>query len=282
MVLSFTAIYLTNVELESEIRTELKKLLGAIAHRSYREAMKAHKTLYKIGSPVIPFATNVLLDLNLSDTTSSRVKSTVEMRYVTGLVSLIHDIDENESNKVAQQLIQKGCQTATQQQLKSILEFTLNDYVQYQIRGINIFEHRQIKSQFDIQAKLEKWLRNVSSDDLREIERIYIVSRSEDQDYAGYYTPIFYNIKLVWNTTGTKFNPVTWLDLMEVEMVLYHEIGHHVSRHTFGQIKEQEDEADKYAVRRFLSSRPALYKTSVVIFKVMKLFKRKLAWKEVA
>jgi hypothetical protein len=208
------------------------------------------------------------------------VKSTVEIRYVTGLVSLIHDVDENASKQIAQQLIQKGCGTVTQQRLKSILEFTLNDYVQYQIRGVNIFEDKQIKSHFNIQASLESWLRNVSDDDLREIERLYIVSRSKDQAYAGRYTPIFYNIKLIWDATGAKFNPVTWLKLRWIEMVLYHEIGHHVPRHTFGQNEEQEDEADTYAVRKFLSGRPALYKVLRIISKVVKLFKRKSAWKE--
>jgi hypothetical protein len=270
------------MELEAEIRAELKKLLGAIAHGNHSEAMKAHKTLYKIGSPIIPFATNVLLSLNLSGTTSSRVKSTVEMRYITGLVSLIHDVDENASKQIAQQLIQIGYGTATRQRLKSILEFTLNDYVQYQIRGVNIFEHKKIKSQFAIQSRLERWLRNISDDDLREIDRLYIVSRSEAQDYAGRYMPIFYKIEVVWDATGAKFNPITWLKLIWMEMVLYHEIGHHVPRHSFGQSKEQEDEADNYALRKFLLSRPALYKALKIITKVVKVFKRKPAWKEAA
>ena len=263
------------MELESEIRAELKKLLGAIAHENYGEAMKAHKTLYNLGSPTIPFVTDALLNFDLSGATSSRVKSTVEMRYVTGLVSLIHDIDEHEAKKVAQQFIQKGCSATVKQRLKSILEFTLHDYFQYKVRGINIFEDKRIKGQFNIQSRLEKWFRNVSEDDLRGVDRIYIVNRTKDQDYAGNYMPIFYNIKLVWDVSGSKFNPITWLKLIGMEIVLYHEIGHHVHRHTFGQIEEQENEADNYALQRFLSSRPGLYKALKIIFKVVNLFRRK-------
>jgi hypothetical protein len=258
-----------------KIRAELKKLLGAIAHENYEEAMKAHKALYNIGSPAIPLISDTLFGLDWSHTTSSRVKAAVEMRYITGLVSLIHDIDETEAQKVAQQLIQKGCSATARQRLKSILEFTLDDYLQYKIRGVNIFEHKGINSRFNIQSKLERWFGNVSDDDLREIDRIYIVSRTEAQDYAGCYTPIFYNIKLVWDMPSAKFNPVTWLKLLWIEIVFYHEIGHHVRRYGFGQLEEQEDEANSYALQIFLSSRPALYKTLGVIFKVVRLFRRK-------
>jgi hypothetical protein len=268
--------------LEAEIRIELKKLLAAIAHKNNAEAMKAHKALYKIGSSTIPFVADALLNLDLSQTSSAQVISGVEIRYAIGLISLIHDIDENASNKVAQQFIQKGCKATTKQRLKSILEFTLDDYLQYEVQGIKIFEEKEIKSQVNIQSKLEKWLSNVSEADLSEIDRLYVVSQTKDQEYAGRYTPIFYNVKLVWDVSGTKFNPITWLKLLWLEMVLYHEIGHHVYRHTFGQQEEQEAEADKYAVGRFLSTRPALYKTSEAIFKVVKLFRRKSKWQAAA
>jgi hypothetical protein len=270
------------MELEAEIRTELKKLLAAIAHKNDAEAMKSHKALYKIGPSTIPFVADTFLNLDLSDTSSAQVKSGVEIRYAIGLISLIHDIDENASKKVAQQFIQKGCKATTKQRLKSILEFTLSDYLQYEVKGVKIFEEKGIKSQVKVQSKLEKWLSNVSGADLSEIDRLYVVSRTRDQEYAGRYMPIFNNVKLVWEVSGAKFNPITWLKLSWIEMVLYHEIGHHVYRHTFGQVKEQEAEADKYAVERFLSTRPVLYKTSEVIIKVVKLFRRKSKWQTAA
>jgi hypothetical protein len=185
------------MELESEIKAELKKLLAAIAHENYREAMKPYKALYIVGSPTVPFISDVLFGLDLSETASSRMKSKVEMSYATVLVSLIHDIDENEAKKIAQQLIQKGCRDSIKQRLKSILEFSFDDFYQYEISGVKIFEYKQIKTQFNIRSTIEKWFRNVAEDDLKEIDRIYIINRTEFQEYAGYYRPIFYYINVV-------------------------------------------------------------------------------------
>ena len=38
----------------------------------------------------------------------------------------------------------------------------------------------------------------------------------------------------------------------------YHEIGHHVHRHTFGQDPDQEREADQYAANILKKSHPLL------------------------
>jgi Zn-dependent protease with chaperone function len=38
-----------------------------------------------------------------------------------------------------------------------------------------------------------------------------------------------------------------WLDLIRTEYTLYHEVGHHSHRHTFGKDVGQENEADDYA-----------------------------------
>lgn len=261
---------------EKIIKTELKNLLRAIAHKNSRDVMKAHKVLYQIGPPSIPHIKGALFGLNLSSTNSSiLMKSASELRYVTSLMSLIHDIDENESKKVTQKLIQRGCNTIIIQRLESINSFTLEDYFQYEIRGIPVFEYKRIESKYEIRPKLEQWFRNIPDDDLKEIERIYIVERTEEQDYAGYFMPIFYYIKLVWDTPQARYNPVLWLRLIEMEFTFYHEIGHHIHRSTGeGKLKqEREDEADSYAAYRFISSRPVLYKILWVIYRTVKLFR---------
>lgn len=45
-----------------------------------------------------------------------------------------------------------------------------------------------------------------------------------------------------------------------IERALYHEIGHHVHRHSFGEIPEQEQEADAYARRLMKIGHPVLGK----------------------
>jgi hypothetical protein len=104
-------------------------------------------------------------------------------------------------------------------------------------------------------------------EDLKEIERIYIL-RSEDLSVWGSYTPILYKIKVVWDNPSSRWSPMSWVNNFIIESTLYHEIGHHVHRHTFGQDPDQEREADKYSdkimansnhlpfrIRRFLNWR---------------------------
>jgi hypothetical protein len=95
---------------------------------------------------------------------------------------------------------------------------------------------------------LERWLKSVPDEDLEAIERIYIL-RKEDIAAWGNYAPILYCINLAWDNPCSRWNPISWIDKFNMELTLYHEIGHHVHRHTFGQDPEQEDAADKYAKR---------------------------------
>lgn len=89
-------------------------------------------------------------------------------------------------------------------------------------------------------------LKNVPIEDLKEIDRIYIL-RSEDLNSRGTYTPILYVIDLVWDNPSSRWSPMSWVNNFIIESVLYHEIGHHVHRHSFWLHPDQEKEADKYS-----------------------------------
>jgi hypothetical protein len=229
--------------------------------------MKAHKALYKIGKPAIPEIREALFQLNLS-----RFKHPVRLRYVTALVSLIHDIDETETERIAYKLAQDRCDEIILQRVKSISEFTVEDYIKYQIKGVNIFESKRLVTKQKVRPFLQKWLKKVPEKDLKEIERLYLLHRAE-RVYKGYYMPIFYNVGLVWDNPYANFNPISWLSLLFTELTLYHEIGHHAYRHSFGQDMKQEEEADEYAVRIFLSSRPTFCKILLASRKIVRFFK---------
>ena len=196
------------MELEQKISTTLRKLMHGLAHNHSSEVMKAHKTLYKMGQPVIPKVREALFQLNLS-----KFKHPVRLRYVTALISLIHDIDESETERIASQLVQDGCDEIILQRVKSISEFTTNDYRKYEIRGVNIFESKRLITKQKVHSILQKWLEKVPEKDLKEIERLYLLHRAE-QGYKGYYMPIFYNIGLVWDNSYSNFNPVSWFSLL--------------------------------------------------------------------
>lgn len=243
-------------EQDQIVSRNLKTLVRGLTQSDWNETYKGYKALFRIGAPAIPHVRDVLLKFDLA-----KVKHSNEIRYVSGLVNLIHDIDESEANEIVRQLKGGGCNVALASVLDSICASTLDDYVQYIVCGVRIFEHKNLATKQSVKAKLEQWLKNVPSDDLREIERIYIV-RQEDLDSLGSYKPILHRINVVWINRSRRWSPVSWMDNFIIENTLYHEIGHHVYRHTFGQEPEQEKEANDYADRIMLNSNHLLFRVA--------------------
>jgi hypothetical protein len=250
---------------DQEIRTSLKTLIRGLTQGNRSEEYEGYKALYKIGAPAIPQIRDAIIQSNWS-----KVKRPNEIRYVSGLVSLLRDINEAEAGGVARQLIENGCDNTVKQLITSICSFTLTDYLMYDIRSIKVYEHKEL-FKHDVRSKLERWLNNVPDKDLKEIERIYVVT-DDGRDTAGSYRPILFTVELVWYYPFSRYVPFSWLLLLNIEYTLYHEIGHHVHRHSFGQILEQEQEADSYAGRLMKISHPVLGKIGYGVNKVLLLF----------
>lgn len=242
------------------VNRNLKTLIRGLTQDDATEMYEGYKALFQIGEPAIPQIRDVLFKFDFS-----KVKYPNEIRYISGLINLIHDIDESEANKIVQQLKSDGCAVALAHILGSVCKFTLDDYVQYKVCGVIIFEHKKLVTKQNVKAKLENWLKNVPSEDLSEIERIYILRR-EDLESLGNYKPILNRINLVWINSSPRWSPTSWIDDFIIENTLYHEIGHHVHRHTFGQIPKQEKQADNYADKIMSNS-------NRLLFRVARLFK---------
>jgi len=183
---------------------------------------------------------------------------------------LVHDIDETEALKLSDELIKSGCEPLISNHLKSINEFTSKYFNCYRTSGVTIFEEKKLAPSYSIRLLLQKWFENVPTEDLNEVDRIYVKSRDK-QDYAGNYMPIFFSINLVWYAPSSRYNPLFWLLILLHERTFYHEIGHHVCRHTFGQDPEQEREADRYASMLMAKRHPIL---GVVIGSIAKVLKK--------
>ena len=93
--------------------------------------------------------------------------------------------------------------------------------------------------------------------DLDDIHRLYLVPR-RDAIADGTYTPILFTIMVVWNSRLNSDNLFARPVLMSIRHTLYHEIGHHVHRHTFGQDPDQEREANQYAANLLGKQYPVL------------------------
>ncbi len=242
-------------EQSQNISRNLKTLIRGLTQNNVSEMYEGYKALFQIGVPAIPQIREVVLQSNWS-----KVKYANEVRYVVGLVNLIHDIHEAEARKITDFLTANGCDLAIASVLNSICRFTLADYAPYEVCGVEIFEHRKLVTKQNVKAWLEQWLGNVPSDDVKEIERIYVL-RKGDLDSLGSYIPILYRINLVWDNPSPRWSPMSWFNNFFIERILYHEIGHHVHRHTFGQDPEQEEEAEKYSDKILANSNRLVFRT---------------------
>lgn len=173
------------------VSRNLKTLIKGLNQDESTETYKSYKVLYHVGASVIPQIRDILLKFDCSNT-----KYPNEIRYIAGLVNLVHDIDEVEGSKIVQTLKRGGCNFALAQILNTICKFTLDDYVHYNVCGIEIFEHQKLVTKQKVKIKLEQWLKNIPGNDLHEIERIYIL-RQEDLENLGSYKPILYTLTLL-------------------------------------------------------------------------------------
>jgi hypothetical protein len=243
-----------------DIQRALKTLIRGLTQNNIKEIFEGHKTLYRLGKTAIPYILNAI-----NQSTWSKIKRANEVRYLAGLVSILHDIDEGESIPVVKQLKQGGCDPSIANILDSICRFTLSDYFMHNLRGIPVFEHKNLKVKQSVILKLEDWLRNIPEEDLNGIERLYLL-RKCDLNALGNYTPILFSINLVWDNPYSRYNPLSFFNNFIIEHTLYHEIGHHIYQHTFGQIERQEKQANDYATYRLARSNHFIFKFIRAIF----------------
>lgn len=237
----------------ASIHHNFKKLSRGLMQRSYPVAFEAHKNLYKIGAPVIPLLRQKLLELDWSD---SKYKELSD--YVSGLYSLLHDLDEDEANYVCDTIISNNCPKHIKAILQAVNQFSVKNYERYKLRGIEVFEHKLIYPKCDIRFYIDKWLGNVPERDLESISRIYVIT-ADKIGAAGTYTPVINAIALLWENRFKDKSLLFKLSALCIEKILYHEIGHHKYRHNFGTDADQEREADRYAYGIMQKFHPFLY-----------------------
>jgi len=188
----------------------------------------------------------------------------------------MHDIDESAAKNLSDELMEKRCAPLISNHLKSINGFTLQNFKRYEISGVTVFEEKKLASTYSIQKQLCKWFKNVPENDILEIDRIYVITRDK-QDYAGNYMPVLFFINLVWHTPFSRWNPLFWFFILFDEHSLYHEIGHHACRHTFGRDLDQERDANRYAAKRMLEHYPVLGGIVSFIARLIRLKDKKSA-----
>ena len=225
--------------------------MGSLSQNVNEEVYKNSKELYQIGEASLTPLIKAVLPHDWS-----KIDNKGQMRLLTGIVALINDINEEACRKTAQAIIEKGCTRAVKLCLNSITSFTLNDYTLHIEHDLKIYIFNELNDIDFIKEKLGEWLSFVPKQDLKQIDRIYLIPYNEEYTYSGTYTPILSYIRLVWEKEYADSLLFKWIDLARTKHTLYHEIGHHYHGHTFGQDPEQEKEANEYASKLMRRAHP--------------------------
>jgi hypothetical protein len=234
-----------------QIEAAFGKLMRGLAHMSGALSYSGYRELYECGPTVVPALERRIFQADWE--TITRPEAT---RMQTALVSLLHDIDETRSRNVIDSLLAQDCHPALRGALESIRRYDGRNFRNHEIRDVRVLVAKEIDESEDVPFHMARWLANVPLRDLAGIVRLYVVPRSPVQDAAGHYMPVLSTITVYWINSFLGSKSLASLARISMEHTLYHEIGHHVHRHTFGQQPEQEKEANRYATARLRVTHP--------------------------
>jgi hypothetical protein len=222
--------------------TFLTAFIKACAEQDLERTLCAYRKLLEAGNAAVPVIVDAIKEL----TRNTAPHNSTEARCVTGLFSILNDLDELLARALVQEFEIRGLSSSILYVLQSICRFTKADYSQYTVLGIRVFEHKGVRKRQLIRPHLERWLRAVPETDLVGIGWITIVGK-ERMEPLGNYIPGLCSINLVWDNPYSKLNPASYVNLYTMQNVLYHEIGHHVYGHSLGRNQRGETDANKYA-----------------------------------
>lgn len=245
---------------EDETSAALRQLMRGLSHDGMQDTYLGYKALYGRGEEVVPAIEALIFQRDWNALDRPR-----ESHILAALVSLVHDIDESESRRIIRALKAKGCKPVISRYLDAIAGFSLENFRSYEAHGITVFESMRIGRRQRVETRLGDWLATVPAAHLEGIERIYVVTHSEDKEYGGMYMPLLCHITVVWRHRHPRVAPISWFFRLFHEFTLYHEIGHHCLGHTFGQDPEQEKQANDYAGRLIRANHPWLAKVGRVL-----------------
>ena len=228
---------------DGDVESSFRLFTRGLGQNSINEIYQAHRELYRAGESVVPLIRDYVrgLDLDVAN-------SPIQANYVCGMFALLTDIDEAEAVRFGGEIIDAGCSLVISTRIRTITEFSLAKFRRHKVGEIHILESKRLAMSERRSELIGEWLSNVPEEDLAGITRIYIVSRKEiEEDVLGNYLPILFVISIKWWSPVKVSNILSWPFHFYIQSTFYHEIGHHVRRHTFGQDTEQEREANSYS-----------------------------------
>jgi hypothetical protein len=246
--LSFNLLVYRGSTIQRTIEQDIKSLSFGIMQNSPEQIYQAHRNLYERGNEVLPALEELLLNKAWQD-----VKHGPQIVYLTGVLNVIHDINENHAKEVVAKIKQAGASVIVDRRISAITNFTVKNFCVSEISNVKVFVSKKLKNHSQIRRKFDDWFNNVPPDDIGGLSRLYIVP-----SYYNYgdYTPILCKLVIGWDTSISYINPFSWLWLFSTERTFYKEIGHHAFKHSFEKDVDEKSEADRYSYELMCKSRP--------------------------
>lgn len=259
-----------------EIKRHIKRLKQGLLTSDREIADQASIRLMGFGDKAAPVVLDELLKIDLQKNISMEAAS-----LISGLVIVLRDLDEDVAESFITDAINQKLNPILHVELERTLRFSINNYRQSNYGNIVLLEERTIDERLNATAYICKWLSKLPKGDLIGISRIYIVNEHLDFEYHGTYTPNIANIAIVWDSSIRTFNPLNWILRFGIKDTLYHEIGHHRFKHTYGQDELQERIANEYSGEQIRRAHPTFRKLVKAINLILgRKAKRKIFWLE--
>ena len=235
----------------------LDRLIRAAVNGRQSEALEAYKVCYEIGRPLVSQIVEKIRAVDWEDLGPSE-----RLLYFTCLMYLLHDIDESASRELADYILGKGCHPVVAARLRTVQAFTLRDFETRSHGRLTIYVATTISHRDTVWRCLNTWLGHIPVEDLEGIHRLYVVQKDQLPGLLGNYLGVLSVVSLTWQPSyeWNRFG------VLQAELTLYHEVGHHVDRRKPELRESREALADTYAQRLFRKVHPRLGKRWIEIF----------------
>ena len=178
-------------------------------------------------------------------------------KYFGILLALLSEVDSDAFRQEITRL-RKGKLHPVHRRTLNLMAKRLDDTPSTLLAGnIPVFIADDVADPPRIIRNLQRWSKTKGLS-LENVTRVDVIAARPELDYLGKYNLFFSGIVLTAPTTPPE-GLTKWFETLRNEFTFYHEVGHHVHKHSEGgQIEEQEQEANDYARAMIRKARPIL------------------------
>lgn len=234
----------------AEVTAQINNLLRGVNFSNVETVRDAWRELLDQGEAASPLVREKLRNPAWEKKSQKRL-----VDYFTVMLSLLGELDPRACREEIQRL-RGGKLNPVYGKVVDALARRLNDRPATHIGpSIPVYVAEDIEERDFVIACLERWSCTPGLE-LEGVTRISVVAEDPDFDYLGQYCLYLSGILLTWPPKRVGMSRLWW-QRFQAELTFYHEVGHHACGHLEGgQVEEQEKEADRYAAKMMLRSRP--------------------------